>query len=68
MVLLKSIRNGEYMTDGFLNDEFYKIVSDYQSRFEIAEKCSSLPDDPDMKSVEEFVESVNRRVVLEDER
>ena len=68
LVLLKSIRNGEYMTDGFLNDEFYKIVSDYQSRFEIAEKCSSLPDDPDMKSVEEFVESVNRRVVLEDER
>ena len=54
------------MVDGILNDQFYEIVSDYQKRFENAEKHSSLPEDPDMKAVEEFVESVNRRVVLED--
>ena len=66
LVLLKSIRNGDYMVDGILNDQFYEIVSDYQKRFENAEKHSSLPEDPDMKAVEEFVESVNRRVVLED--
>ena len=55
------------MIDGILNDKFYEIVSDYQERFESAEKHSSLPDEPDMKAVEKFVESVNRRVVLEDE-
>ena len=65
LMLLQRIRRGEYMADGILTDEFYDIVSDYQVRFENAEKCSSLPDDPDMKAVEEFVESVNRRVVLE---
>ena len=64
-MLLKSIRNGDYMSDGILIDEFYEIVSDYQSRFEKAEKYSSLPDDPDMNEVEAFVESVNRRVVME---
>ena len=65
LMLLQRIRRGEYMADGILTDEFYDIVSDYQVRFENAEKRSSLPDDPDMKAVEEFVESVNRRVVLE---
>ena len=65
LMLLKSIRNGDYMSDGILIDEFYEIVSDYQSRFEKAEKHSSLPDDPDMNEVEAFVESVNRRVVME---
>ena len=65
LMLLKSIRNGDYMSDGILIDEFYEIVSDYQSRFEKAEKYSSLPDDPDMNEVEAFVESVNRRVVME---
>ena len=65
LMLLKSIRNGDYMSDGILIDEFYEIVSDYQSRFENAEKYSSLPDDPDMNEVEAFVESVNRRVVME---
>ena len=66
LALLRSIRNGDYMTAGVLNDEFYEIVSEYQARFDEAEKHSNLPDDPDMKAVGEFVESVNRRVVLED--
>ena len=65
LMLLQRIRSGEYMANGILTDEFYDIVSDYQVRFENAEKRSSLPDGPDMKAVEEFVESVNRRVVLE---
>ena len=64
--LLTSIRNGDFMQDGILNEAFYRIVSDYEQRFTEAEKNSRLPDQPDMEKVEQFVESVNRRVVLED--
>ena len=64
--LLKSIRNGEYMRDGVLNPAFYEIVSDYERRFTEAEAHSRLPDNPDMDAVGVFVESINRRVVMEE--
>ena len=61
--LLKSIRDGYYMNDSILNDEFYKVVADYEKRFAEAERNSSLPDSPDMERVEAFVENVNRRII-----
>lgn len=61
--LLKSIRDGYYMKDSILNDEFYKVVADYEKRFAEAERNSSLPDSPDMERVEAFVENVNRRII-----
>ena len=64
--LLNSIRNGDYMKDGVLTDDFYEIVSDYEARFSEAEKNSILPDNPDIDAVGKFVESINRRTVLED--
>ena len=66
LVLLRSIRNMDYMEDGVLIPEFYEIVAEYEARFAEAEKLSSLPDEPDMEAVSRFVESVNRRVVTED--
>lgn len=63
LTLLRSIRNGDYMKDNVLTPEFYEIVSDYEHRFQEAEKNCILPDNPDMVQVEAFVESVNRRVV-----
>lgn len=63
--LLRSIRAGDYMADGVMNNAFYEIVSEYQARFEEAEKRSRLPEAPDMAAVSAFVESVNRRVVME---
>lgn len=65
LALLRSIRNGEYMQDGVLNECFYDVVSDYEKRFEIAEKNSTLPDNPDIEAVGEFVEFVNRRAIEE---
>ncbi|MBR6090005.1 MAG: nucleotidyltransferase domain-containing protein [Anaerolineaceae bacterium] len=65
LALLRSIRDGGYMADGIMTDDFYEIVSEYQKRFEEAERRSTLPDTPDMKAVSAFVESVNRHVVLE---
>ena len=64
--LLISIRNGDFMQDGILNEAFYRIVSDYEHRFAEAEAHSALPDNPDMDAVEVFVESINRRVVMEE--
>lgn len=64
--LLRSIRNGDYMEQGILLPDFYDIVADYEERFTKAENESSLPDNPDMKEVERFVEKINRYVVMEE--
>ena len=61
--LLRSIRNGDYMQDKAFTPAFYEIVTDYERRFHEAEVRSTLPDNPDMKAVEAFVEGINRRVV-----
>ena len=66
LALLRSIRDGAYMEDGRLSSGFYEILADYEERFEQAEKMSALPDNPDMDKIEELVESINRRAVLED--
>ena len=65
LVLLRSIRDGEYMQDGKLSDEFYSIVGSYEKEYEEAERTSTLPENPDMDRIEKFVESVNKRIVLE---
>lgn len=65
LVLLRSIRDGKYMKDGKLSDEFYSIVSSYEKEYEEAEHISRLPENPDMDRIEKLVESVNRRIVLE---
>ena len=64
--LLCSIRDGDYMVDGVLTPAFYEIVADYEKRFEEAEAGSRLPDNPDMEAVGKLVESINRRVVMEE--
>lgn len=62
--LLLSIRNGQYQnSDGSFKEEFYEMIDDYEKRLDYAGKNTSLPDKPDMKAVEEFVISVNERVV-----
>ncbi|MBQ7370387.1 MAG: nucleotidyltransferase domain-containing protein [Blautia sp.] len=66
--LLRSIRNGEYMEDSILNPAFYEIVADYEHRFTEAGKNSTLPENPDMKEIEKFVERINRSAILEDGR
>ena len=61
--LLMDIRRGKYMEGGVLSPEFYEIVTDYEKRFQEAEKGSRLPDEPDMEAINRFVENVNRRIV-----
>ena len=62
--LLMDIRNGKYLDS---NDqpipEFYEIVDDYEKKLNYAKLNTSLPDNPDYKKINEFVISVNERVV-----
>lgn len=62
--LLMDIRNGKYLDD---NDqpipEFFEMINDYEKRLDYAKNNTSLPDSPDYKAINDFVASVNERVV-----
>ena len=62
--LLKSVRMGDYQNeDGTYRQEFFEIINSFEQRLNYDKENNDLPDSPDMKKVEEFVMSVNRRVV-----
>ena len=62
--LLMDIRNGKYqLEDGIFDNAFFDIVNDLTKKMEYAKKNTSLPYSPDMKRIEEFVMSVNRRSI-----
>lgn len=59
--LLMKIRNGGFMKeDGNFDAEFYDILSEYETRLNKAVRLSTLPDEPDMHAIEQFVCSINR--------
>ncbi len=60
--LLMSIRHGEYQKeDGTYRQEFFDMVNEFEARLTYAKENTALPENPDMKRVEEFVMEVNRR-------
>jgi predicted nucleotidyltransferase len=62
--LLMSIRNGNYQNaDHTYKPEFFEIVDNLKKRLDYAKENTSLPAHPNMKQVEEFVMSVNRRAL-----
>lgn len=62
---LLDIRNGKFL-DGNSQPlaEFYEMVDEYEKRLEYAVANTSLPDKPDYNKINEFLMSVNERVVL----
>lgn len=61
---LLSIRNGDYLdTEGHPTKEFYALVDDYEKRMQSAAEKSLLPDKPDFDAIENFLMSVNERIV-----
>ena len=63
--LLMSIRNGKYQKeDGTFHMEFFDMVTDYERRVKYAAENTSLPEKPNLKLIEDFVMSVNEKVVL----
>ena len=62
--LLMSIRNGVYQNeDSTYKPEFFELIEDLKKRLDYAKENTSLPAHPNMKQVEEFVMSVNRRAL-----
>ena len=62
--LLMSIRNGAYQKeDGTFRQEFFDMLHEYEKRMEYAKENTTLPKGPNMKLVEEFVESVNLQAI-----
>lgn len=62
---LMDIRNGKFLdSESQPLAEFYDMVNEYEKRLEYAVKNTSLPDKPDYNKINEFLMSVNERVVL----
>lgn len=62
--LLMSIRNGEYQKeDGTFRSEFFDMITDCENRLKYAQENTNLPSSPDYNKIQEFVMSVNERVI-----
>ncbi len=62
--LLMAIRNGEYLnSDNLPSDEFYEMVDELEKRLEYAKKNTDLPKEPDYKRIDDFVVSVNEKII-----
>lgn len=61
---LMDIRNGKYLDENRQpTPEFFDIVKEFEAKLNIAKDTTSLPDNPDYKKINEFVMSVNERIV-----
>lgn len=62
--LLMDIRNGKFLdSNNQPIPEFYEMIDDYEKKLDYAKLNTNLPDNPDYKKINEFVMSVNERVV-----
>jgi hypothetical protein len=62
--LLMDIRNGKYLDDNRQPiPEFFEMVDEYERKLDYVKENTSLPDNPNYKMINEFVMSVNERVV-----
>lgn len=61
---LMDIRNGKYLDENRQPiPEFFELVDELEAKLEVAKQTTSLPDNPDYKKINEFVASVNERIV-----
>lgn len=62
---LMDIRNGKFLDSNSQPlAEFYEMVNDYEKRLEYAVENTGLPDKPDYNKINDFLMSVNERVIL----
>lgn len=61
---LMEIRNGKYLDKNRQPiPEFFELVNELEAKLEVAKKNTHLPDHPDYNKINEFVASVNERIV-----
>lgn len=62
--LLMDIRLGKYLdSDDKPNSAFFDIVHEYEKKFDYAKNNTELPEEPDVNKINDFVMSVNERIV-----
>ncbi len=62
------IRSGHFQkADGTFRDEFYEMINEYEKKLDSAARNTALPDEPDMKQIQEYVMSVNEKAVCDTE-
>lgn len=62
--LLMDIRNGKYMdSDGQMTQEYFDMVAELEAKMTYAKEHTFLPEKPDQNKIDDFVCSVNERVV-----
>lgn len=65
--LLMEIRRGGFQKkDGTFRAEFYEILEGYEKQLHRLAEETALPDQPDSEKIQDFVMSVNERVVQEE--
>ena len=61
---LMSIRAGKFLDEnGHPTETFYKLVDEFEQRMKDAALKSSLPEKPDYNKINDFLMSVNERIV-----
>ena len=61
---LMEIRNGKYLDENNQPiQKFFKLIDYLEKRLDKAKRKSTLPESPNYKKINEFVASVNERVV-----
>lgn len=61
---LMEIRDGKYLDENRQPiPEFFTLVDSLQTKFDYAKNNTDLPENPDYKKINEFVASVNERIV-----
>lgn len=61
---LMNIRNGKYLDCNRQPiPEFFELIDDFETRIKYAKENTDLPENPNYKEINEFVMSVNERVV-----
>lgn len=61
------IRAGKYQkTDGPFDEAFYDMLADFEKRLHYAAEHTELPGEPDLSAVQDFVMSVNERVIRDE--
>lgn len=65
--LLMDIRFGKYQKeDGTFQDSFYAMLADFEKRLHYASENTDLPEEPDMKKVQDLVMTINERVIRDE--
>lgn len=61
--LLMDIRNGKFLDNNQPNSAFQDLLNELEKRFEYAKLNTSLPDKCNKEKIDEFVMSVNERII-----